>query len=391
MSRDHQTSVLCFLHCFDSGGVERTALRLCSAWANSGVRVKLLIGRDEGRSKTDAAGLERITFSSGRLSTARFETLWLTLCLWRQLRRERPDVIFCAGNTYAIIAVIVRLLMGRNCPPIVAKISNSLDRADMNVITRVGYRLWLRLQGLLLDHIVGTGPAAQQEVLASMKPSPDRLSIIRNPALTRDQLDQLTRIERKPPAAGRRFLAAGRLARQKRFDVLIRAFLQGTNEQDQLIILGEGPERRSLEHLIVSLGGSDRISLPGHMQHTAPWFRTCHVFVLCSDYEGLPSVVIEALAAGMAIVATECSATIHDLLEGGLGLLVEPRDVVGLAQALGKVGWASPFPDLARAKAQLHCVEHSGPKYIELMNRLVASDRRPAEQQTPARAEVSAP
>ena len=391
MNRDHQTSVLCYLHCFDSGGVERTALRLCSAWAKSGVRVKLLIGRDEGPSKTDAAGLERIIFASGPLSTRPFETVWMILCLWRHLRRERPDIIFCAGNTYAIVAVAVRLLMGRSCPPIVAKVSNSLERADMGPIARAGYRIWLRLQGLLLDHIVGTGPAAQHEVLASMKPSPERLSIIRNPALTRAQLDELTRIERKPPDGGRRFLAAGRLVRQKRFDILVRAFLHGTKDQDQLIILGEGPERRSLERLIVRLGGSDRISLPGHMPDTTRWFRTCHIFVLCSDYEGLPSVVIEALAAGMAIVATECSATIHDLLEGGLGLLVEPGDVAGLAQALGKVGWASPFQDRARAKAQLHCVEHSAPKYIELMNRLVASDRQPAEQQTPARAEVNAP
>jgi glycosyltransferase involved in cell wall biosynthesis len=127
------------------------------------------------------------------------------------------------------------------------------------------------------------------------------------------------------------------------------------------------------------------------MSDTSRWFRSCHIFVLCSDYEGLPSVVIEALAAGMAIVATECSATIHDLLEDGLGLLVEPGDVQALAAALGTVGWASPFPDRARAKAQLHCVEHAAPKYLELMNRLVASERHPAGQQAPAHAGVSAP
>src|ERR1051325_9356782 len=102
MTRNSGTSVLCYLHCFDSGGVERTALRLCSAWAKSGAQVKLLIGRDEGRSKAEASGLEQVRFSSGRLSTERFETLWMILCLWRQLRRERPDVLFCAGNTYAI-------------------------------------------------------------------------------------------------------------------------------------------------------------------------------------------------------------------------------------------------------------------------------------------------
>lgn len=391
MTQGPNTSILCYLHCFDSGGVERTALRLCSAWAKSGVQVKLLIGRDEGPSKADAAGLERIVFPSGPISTRAFETLWMILCLWRQLRRERPDVIFCAGNTYTVVAVAVRLLIGGSCPPIVAKISNSLERADMNVIARAGYRLWLRLQGLLLDHIVGTGPAAQQEVLASMKAPTDRLSIIRNPALTRAQLDRLARIERKPPGAGRRFLAAGRLVRQKRFDLLIRAFLRGTQERDELIILGEGPERRTLERLIADLDGADRISLPGHMQDTAPWFRSCHVFVLCSDYEGLPSVVIEALAAGMAIVATECSATIHDLLEGGLGLLIAPGDIAGLAQALGTVGWASPSPERARAKAQLHCVEHSAPKYVELMHRLAASDRLPVDQPAPSRAEVSMP
>jgi glycosyltransferase involved in cell wall biosynthesis len=386
-----ELSVLCYLHCFDSGGVERTALRLCSAWAKNGVDVKLLIGRDEGPSKADAAGLERLCFPSGSIPTRPFESLWMILCLWRQLRRERPDVIFCAGNTYAIVAVVVRLLLGRHCPPIVAKVSNSLERADMNGLMRAAYSLWLRIQGLLLDHIVGTGPAAQHELLTGMKADPHRLSIIRNPALTRAQLNELARIERKQPEEGKRFLAAGRLVAQKRFDLLIRAFLHSASEQDRLVILGEGPDRRSLERLIASLGGEDRVSLAGHTSETLRWYRNSDVFVLCSDYEGLPSVLVEALAAGMAIVATDCSATIHDLLDGGLGLLVEPGDLDGLARAIRAVGRCSPDPDRARAKAQLHCVEHAAPKYVELMRRILAGDRHPREKRAPASAEISAP
>jgi hypothetical protein len=68
----------------------------------------------------------------------------------RRIRRHRPDVLFCAGNSYTVVAVTMRLVLGRRCPPILAKISNDLTRADLPAVARPFYRLWLRIQGRLL-------------------------------------------------------------------------------------------------------------------------------------------------------------------------------------------------------------------------------------------------
>lgn len=139
--------VLTFLHSFEPGGVERVALRLVRHWRALGIDAPLFMGRSEGAMAADvAAGL---AFETPRapFPTAWCETLWMILTLPRAIRRLRADVLFCAGNSYTVVAVALRLLLGRNCPPIVAKISNSLDRPDLGPLARWGYVRWLRIRG----------------------------------------------------------------------------------------------------------------------------------------------------------------------------------------------------------------------------------------------------
>ncbi|MDB5697348.1 MAG: hypothetical protein JWN69_152 [Alphaproteobacteria bacterium] len=360
--------ILCYLHSFEPGGVERVALRLCNAWQAEGARVQLLLGRTDGVMGVDAPKLDYVTYSSHGVSTARFETLWLLLCLWRQVRAERPDVIFCAGNTYTIIAVVLRLLLGGSCPPLVAKISNDLERADLIAPARMAYRLWLRVQGRIIDHFVGTAEPMRGVIARALAISHERVAIIANPALDNRQIAELAASCRSTAAPGKLVLGVGRLVPQKRFDLLIRAFAAAGGSDDRLVILGDGPERRPLEALAARLGVGGKVRLEGHVADTHRWFRRCQVFVLSSDYEGLPGVVVEALAAGPAIVATDCSPTMSNLLgDGRFGQLVPPGDQNALEQALRCAGAHSPDPIGALEHARRHTVEQAAPAYLALM------------------------
>lgn len=355
------------LHSFEPGGVERVALRLCAAWVASGTSPRVVLGRAEGAMQADAPALAYDVLQKGRVSTAAFETLWMIARLPGRMLKARPDLLFCAGNSYAVVGVAMKLLIGRRCPPIVLKVSNDLARRDMPAAGRPFYRLWLRIQGRLIDHFTGLAEPMRAEIASAMRVSADRITIIDDPALSRADIARLADERDRTPrsAPGRRFLAVGRLAPQKRFDLLLHAFAQIAGKEDRLAILGEGSGRVSLEALAASLKIADKVDLPGHVKATGPWLATGDCFVLSSDFEGVPAVLIEALASGIPIVATNCSVSIGPLLEhGALGAIVPVGVLEALAGAMRSIPRASP--EDARAVADRFTIERGAGDYLAL-------------------------
>jgi glycosyltransferase involved in cell wall biosynthesis len=364
-----------FLHSFEPGGVERVALRLSDCWRQSGEAVTVLLGRAEGAMQGGAPKLDYAVYSSGPIRTGPVETLWMIGCLWRHVRAVRPDVLFCAGNSYTVVAIALRLLMGRSCPPIVAKVSNALDRRDMAPPARLAYRLWLRLQARLIERWVGMAEPMRAEIADAMRLPANRIAIVEDPALSERELQRLAETRDRAgtsEAPGRLFLSAGRLAAQKRFELLIRAFARGAAAQDRLAILGEGPKRRSLQALIDRLGLADRVSLEGHVRDLTDWFARCDAFILASDYEGVPAVVIEAMAAGVPIIATDSSVSMDWLTGSGrFGRVVPRRDERALAAAIAEAGLMRSNPLGSRDQARRFTVERAAPAYLEIMRSLV--------------------
>lgn len=130
--------------------------------------------------------------------------------------------------------------------------------------------------------------------------------------------------------------AVGRLADEKGFDRLIRAVCQvrEAGVDVALVIAGEGPERERLTSLIDELGCGDRVRLLGHLADPRIVYRAIDAYALSSLREGLPNVVLEAMASSVPVVATRIAA-IPTLVKDGInGLIVEPDDVEGLAAAL---------------------------------------------------------
>jgi glycosyltransferase involved in cell wall biosynthesis len=261
---------------------------------------------------------------------------------------------------------------------VVAKISNSLDRRDMAPPVRFAYRLWLRLQGRLIGYWVGMAESLRAEIAVSMGISGDRIAIVEDPALSARDAARLAAARDavdRSRAAGRLFLSAGRLAPQKRFDLLISAFARAGGSWDYLVILGEGPKRRRLEALARRLGVAGRVKLLGHCRDVGHWLARADLFVLASEYEGVPAVVVEAMAAGLPIVATDSSAAMGALLgHGRFGRLVNCGDEDGLAWAIAEAGIDPPDVEGARGQAARFQVERGGPAYLRVMRAAVSAD-----------------
>ncbi|MDA5194192.1 LptF/LptG family permease [Govanella unica] len=359
--------ILIIFESFELGGTERIALRLAEAWVEAGRDVTIFAGRADGPLAAMLPQGVKVVLADRHIAEGPLSGVRLALGLNRVLGRLRPDIIFCPGNYYTDTAVVLRLMAGRGCPPIVAKLSNALRRADMPWLVQVGYEVWLRLQKHFIDLYVAMSPALATEAQSVMGLRPDQMVMIKDPALPSQSKLQDTISEDIPnlPAVPY-ILAVGRLVRQKNFPGLIQSFEKVAAQRAiQLVILGEGDQREVVEAQIEKLGLQDRVTLVGYASNVGGWLRQAELFAMSSTYEGLPAVLIEAMASGVPIVTTQCSAAITELLEDGrLGRIVPVGDMDALADAMiaGLTSAHDPAP--LREKAMDYCMDVGSAAYL---------------------------
>ena len=364
--------VLTYLHSFEAGGVERDILRFNKAWKDAGLNVLIALGRREGPLETDASPDVPIRLlQRGRLSTRHWETLWMITKLPRVIRDWQPNVIFCAGNSYSIVAIVVRLLLGRDCPPIVFRVSNDLVRRDMWWPIRWLYRRWLRLHPRFFAATVAMAAPARSEIIEYMRADPGSVVAIDNGSLTLADAARLAaaRDALRRDHVGRHYLAVGRLAPQKNFELLVEAFAAIALPDDRLTIIGEGPRRAAIEGRAHTLGVAAQLSMPGHCSPLDSYFAKADALVLSSDFEGLGIIVLEALAAGLPVVATDCGPNMAMLVEG-VGRLVPTRDAGALAAAMAAVVTDRVEVAVMRGRARQFTVEASTDQWLALFDRV---------------------
>ena len=181
---------------------------------------------------------------------------------------------------------------------------------------------------------------AQQKGLAR-----NRISVLHNsirPAPRAPKAEALALREQLGITIGDRIiLSVGRLSKEKAQADLIRAFarLRDTNPdlQAKLVIVGEGPERAKLEAETNSTGVADRVIFTGQVSNVRPYYAITDVLANVSHSEGSPYVLLEAMAAGVPIVATAVGGVPEMLSDGESATLVPPGDSAAMAAAMGRL------------------------------------------------------
>ena len=198
-------------------------------------------------------------------------------------------------------------------------------------------------------------------------PVAGRIVEIGNPAvfsLTGDTADTPSFLPRPVP----RFICAvGSLRLAKGFDILLSAFAQISDMSLHLVILGEGALRTELEEQSRQLGIQSRVHMPGFVKRPADVISQAELFVLSSRWEGFPNVLLEALATGVPVVATDCDGAPRSMLEDGRhGHLVAPDDPEALREGI-EAALTAPAgtPESRRARAGDFSAESITRKYLE--------------------------
>jgi glycosyltransferase involved in cell wall biosynthesis len=175
---------------------------------------------------------------------------------------------------------------------------------------------------------------------------------------SRKQTKSEARLKLGLPQSGFVVGAVGRLATEKGFDLLLKS-IQALRERDldvSLVIVGEGDERKHLQQLAAELNIEDRVLLPGWQTDVRVYYEAMDVFALSSYREGMPNVLLEAMALGVPVVATRVNGVPRLIQDGRNGFLIDPGDVKGLTIALAGLLGNQPLRDLF-ASAARHLVE----------------------------------
>lgn len=343
--------ILSYAQTLRGGGVERALLRLAGEWTRRGRRVTLVIGDPAGPLRAEIpAGVDVIPIGASHYAAMHV--------LPRHLKALRPDLLLCAGSHYTGIAAWTRWRLGASGPPIVAKVSNALERPDHGRLMAAAHAAWLRQHPRFLDHVVAMSEASAAHVATAMRLSPSRIAVIPNPPA------RPVAGARLPALPPRYLLGVGRLVPQKRWDRLIDV-LPHLQRPIPLVILGEGECRAALSARAEALGVE--LLLPGHVADPLAAMAGAAVVALTSDFEGVPSVLAEALSVGTPVVTTDCAPAIAEIVVSpAFGTIVARGDSAGLLRALNH--WLG---DAARPQPVAPRGADSAERYLQLFDSLM--------------------
>ena len=220
------------------------------------------------------------------------------------------------------------------------------------------------------DGVVAVSKGVADDLAVVIGLPRERITVIYNPVVTPELLQKAQEPIDHPwfhPGEPPVILGVGRLTKQKDFPTLIQAFALVRKERPaRLIILGEGEDRYELEELIRKLGIASDVDMPGFVDNPYKYMAYSTVFVLSSAWEGLPTVLIEAMACGCPVVSTNCHSGPAEILENGkYGKLVAVGDAAGLAEAMVGTLDAPESLNVVR-RAQDFGVEQAVAGYLEI-------------------------
>ena len=367
MVADHIALVL---HDFSTGGSERIAIRLANAWAASGRRVTIFCGTEEGPARRLVSPLIAVVPCFPQIRRGWASRLRLGWNLVAFFESHRPDIVFAPGNFHLLILAVAARLTRTHQPRLVCKISNPLVPHAMP--GPLGEIIGRALQRVLapINHLTAMSPrlAKQAQTVLGGR----ELTCIDEPVL--DHLPQTlswTSLRDPRPL----IICIGRLEAQKDFGLALRAFAELAPQSGaQLAILGDGPERNKLLAQAAKLGISDRVTFPGHVRDVADWMARARLLLMTSRYEGFPAVLIEARAAGLPIVTTDCSLALPEIISrAGQGEIVRGRTSAVIAAAIHRQLAAPPVDSAASAcDVERFRICNVAPQWLTLFDRLVA-------------------
>lgn len=357
------------------GGAERVSVNIANALASRGYQVDVVLLSHEGKLRHELqASIAVVDLNLDRVRHA-------LPPLVRYLRQARPSVSLVCMWPLTVIAlwarwfarVPTRMVVAEHCT---WSRSELLSRWSMGWQVRTSMRYFFPLA----DGIVAVSNGAADDLADFAGLDRSSISVIHNPVVgaQRPAFDEVLEPADWWHGPHKRVLAVGTLKEIKDYATLFDAFALLRQQADaRLLILGEGDCRPALEAQARRLRLEGSVFMPGFVQDTSPYYQRADLHVLSSTSEGLPTVMIEALAAGTPVVSTDCPSGPREILaDGQFGRLVPVGNAEALGTAMAESLAASHDRALLMARAQDFSIDKAVDRYEALLFPQHASERR---------------
>ncbi len=352
------------------GGLERVQLNLAGAFRARGHDVTIVAGQ------VRTALSRQLPVGVPVLEIAPLGPVQFPFGLVKYLLRAAPDCVFTTSNDVACIMLVVRWMFFRRLRVVVAQhssVSGSLLNAKGLVRAKLALiRNAMRFLVPHADGIVAVSRQVAADLQRELRLGVDRVCVIHNPVVTPDfenliceQCDLPWPRDNIPV-----IVFVGRLSREKRIDLLLDAYRNIRRDMHvRLLIVGSGPLQAWIERRAAEYGLSRDCALTGFVSNVLPLIRRSKLLVLPSDFEGFGNVLVEAMACGTQVVATDCPHGPSEILDNGTyGQLVPTGDAVRLETAIRAVledRFCVPA-DALKKRAQLFNLDKAVDSYLRI-------------------------
>jgi glycosyltransferase involved in cell wall biosynthesis len=356
-----------FIRNLDGGGAQKVIINLIKGLVKQGIVPDLVLTKIEGPFlNLIPKGVRIINLNSKQILPA-------TIPLSRYLKQEQPDVLVANINNSNVAAVMARMLSSVSTRLLLVEHSTfSFDRTIFPLKSKFLLPVLMRLLYPLADTVVAVSNGVARDLETELCFQQGLVKTIYNPivddeilAKAKEPLEHPWFQPDEPPV----FLTAGRLELQKNISDLIKAFaLLRTQRSARLLILGKGSLQNELKSLAEELGVGSDVSIAGFVANPYAYMSRSAAFVLSSIYEGLPTVLVEAMASGCPVVSTNCPHGPAEILQDNkYGLLVPVNNPIALAEAMQIMMDNPTNQQLLAQRAKDFTVDRVVEKYLETM------------------------
>lgn len=354
-----------FLPSLSGGGAERVFVELANQFATLGLRVDLTLASAQGPYLPEVSTAVRvIDFNAHSVSRSLPR-------LVRYLRVERPEALLSGLDHANIVSIFARATSraSTRCVVSMRSVPTAIYGGASCVTDRLIFRL-MRLTYPSADAIIANSDAVASDFARLAGARAAKPNVIHNPIdlqsierLIHENVDHAWIKEGGAPV----ILGVGSLTAIKDFPTLVRAFSTVRAIREcHLIILGEGPERTKIESLIRELGLQADVWLPGFVRNPFPWMRRSNVFVSASRTEGCPNALMQALACGAHVVATDVGGSAEILQRGKWGRLVAVANADDMAREILSMLDARRNPHV-RSRVEDFAIETIARQYLQVL------------------------
>ncbi len=307
-----------FIGSMEGGGAEKVVKNLSSKMIRDGYTVKVILYYERDFFYLLDEGVEIIEIEKNTGTKNVFvNTLWFR----KYLIDAKIDMLISFLAVFNILAVIATAYTKI---PIIVADRNDPSKVPGNVILRM-------CRNVVYNFANGVILQSEHNREYFSKRVQKKSKVIYNPLIIGENAGKALTVKKE-----KCIVSIGRLIPQKNQKILIKAFVQFQKNHPEyiLIIYGEGSERKMLERYIADNNMEKNVFLPGQKKDVLNEILGAEVFVLSSNYEGMPNALAEAMGVGLPVISTKVSGATDLIIDGENGLLININDVDELYLAL---------------------------------------------------------